>query len=382
MIYLDNNATTPLAESALSRMMEAAREATGNPGSRHAAGRRARQWLEDAREQIASILDAQPTEVLFTSGGTESSNLAIHGLTAGRIGELWFAEGEHPSLAEPARRLLQLGWSRHSIPLTSSGLYDLPAAQDSGEFSTHGLICAQLAHNETGVIRDVTAIRHLCDARRWAWHLDAVQAVGKIPVSFKQLGCTTLSAAAHKFHGPVGIGLLLVRHGVKLTPASLGGHQERETRPGTEAVMLAVGMAEALRTWHSEQQESTSHLTALRDHLQAGLQQTCAPVVVNGLGAPRLPNTLHIAFPGCAADGLLVSLDLVGVCCSLGSACASGSTEPAPVLLAMGLPLEIAQSSLRLSLGRQNTFEEIEHAVRLIATVVQRLRRAENPTSA
>lgn len=373
LIYLDNNATTPLDPDVARVMFETARAEPGNPGSRHAAGRRARQLLEDARETVARILDAQPDEVLFTSGGTESSNLAIRGLTEGRRGAVLLPAGEHPSVDEPVRRLIREGWKRSTLPISRSGrldLSDLPSL-DRAEVK---LACALLAHNETGVIQDLAPLVNWCRDQRVPLHVDAVQAAGKIDLSFRSLGATTMSVAAHKFHGPVGIGALLVKSGSRLQPQSLGGHQERSLRAGTEAVLLATGMAHALRIWHERRIEITSHLAALRDRLQDGLLRTCPPVVVNGDPEHRLPNTLHVSFPGCDADPLLVGLDLAGVCCSLGSACASGSAEPAPILLAMGLEPELYKSALRLSVGRQNTFEEIDEAVERIAAVVRGLR--------
>ncbi|SFI58544.1 cysteine desulfurase family protein [Planctomicrobium piriforme] len=373
MIYLDNNATTPLDPAVLDAMGRVAREAAGNPGSRHLAGRRARQALEDARESIAEILEAEPREVIFTSGGTESSNLAITGLTAGQTGVVLLPPGEHPATEEPVRRLIAAGWQRCELPLDELGRIDAKfAAQislDDVRFAT-----AILAHNETGVIQNLEPLAQRCLSQGIPFHVDAIQAVGKIPVSFKRLPATTMSIAAHKFHGPRGIGALLLRAGTKLRPAFVGGFQEAGLRPGTEPVMLAVGMSVALRQWHIAQTERTQRVSALRDRLEQGLLHRCPPVFVNGDVAHRLPNTSNLSFPGCDGDALLIALDLAGVCCSLGSACASGSIEPSPVLVAMGLPEDRYRSALRLSVSMVNTEEEIDQAIDLIANAVTRLR--------
>jgi cysteine desulfurase len=233
-----------------------------------------------------------------------------------------------------------------------------------------------LAHNETGVVQDVRRLAALCQEHGVPLHLDAVQAVGKIPVNFRELGATSLSLAAHKFHGPRGIGALLVRRDAKLVPLLHGGHQEQGRRPGTEPVPLIAGMFQALELWQRQQTERTKRITKLRDRLQALLAQTAAPTIVHAESAQRLPNTLNIAFPGVDGEALLVALDVEGVCCSLGTTCASGSTEPAPILLAMGCAPEIAKASLRFSLSTLTTPDEIDDAARRIAAVVARLRNS------
>ena len=236
------------------------------------------------------------------------------------------------------------------------------------------LVTLLLAHNETGVIQPVSELAALCARHQVPLHLDAVQAVGKIDVDFQALGATTLSLGAHKFHGPRGIGALLIREGTRLGPLLHGGHQEREHRPGTEPVALAVGLAQALTLWHADRQRIRQYLTSLRDRLQSQFVENCSPVVVHGAAAERLPNTLNLAFPGCDGEALLVALDLAGVCCSMGSACASGSSEPAPILLAMGCSRELALASLRFSVGRENSLAEIDEAAQRIVTVVQKMR--------
>ncbi|WP_437184943.1 cysteine desulfurase family protein [Planctomicrobium sp. SH668] len=373
MIYLDNNATTMLDPEVLDEMNRVALRAGGNPGSRHLAGRRARQVLEDARESIASILCAQPKEVVFTSGGTESNNLAIFGLSYGRTSTILLPAGEHPAIEEPAKILVKRGWSRAQVAIHADGRIDQEALRRQS-FEEVGLATALLAHNETGVIQDLKLLAQKCQESQIPFHIDAVQAVGKIEVDFSALQATTLSAAAHKFHGPRGVGILLVRTGTNLSPMMVGGFQEQSHRPGTEPVMLAAGMSFALSKWARERAERQLKLARLRDRLQEGLTANCSPIVINGNQEFRLPNTLHIAFPGCDADALLVALDLANVCCSLGSACASGSTEPSPILMAMGCPAEVTQSSVRFSVSTQNTESEIDSAIEKIVKAVQRQR--------
>lgn len=373
-IYLDNNATTPIHPEVVEVVARCMREGFANPGSRHVAGRRARVILEDARETVARILGADPGEVIFTSGGTESSNQAIFGLTSGRPGVIVLTAGEHPATLESCKVLLQRGFRNHILPVDSRGLLK-PEAYAEVPWSEVRLVTVILAHNETGVIQDLSELAALCHEQRVPLHVDAVQAVGKIPVNFGRIGSTALSLGAHKFQGPRGVGALLVRQGIKLTPWMFGGHQEQDRRPGTEAVPLIAGMARALEIWEAEQVERTARMTRLRDKLETELQRLCAPVVVNGAGAPRLPNTLNISFPGCDGEAVLVALDLKQICCSLGSTCASGAAEPAPSLVAMGCSPEIYRSAVRFSVGPETTDQEIEDALGRIAEVVSQARR-------
>lgn len=374
-IYLDNNATTCPLPEVVAAMDRVWRDAFANPGSRHAAGRAARRMLETSRESIARILDSEPEEVVFTSGGTESINLAIRGL-ARSPGTIATGPGEHPATAETITALVQRGWSHHELPVDAAGrLVDDAAEQCLARVDTSvRLVSLLLAHNETGVLQNSGPLIERFNNAGVPTHLDAVQAVGKIPVSFKQLGATALSFGAHKFHGPRGIGGMLVRRGVKLTPLHHGGHQESERRPGTEPVALIAGMAAALEAWHRDQYERMQRMVTARDQLESRISERCPPVVINGRSAGRLPNTSSIAFPGLDGEALLVALDLEGIACSLGSTCASGSAEPAPILLAMRVSPEIALSTVRLSVSFETALDDIEEAVERIANVVERLR--------
>jgi cysteine desulfurase len=385
MIFLDNNATTRPLPEVVDVMARHWRDSFANPGSRHAAGRRARQVLETSRESIASILGAEPDEVIFTSGGTESNNMAVLGFAAGTPGTIALTAGEHPAVLETCRFLESHGWRLDFLPIDRDGLLTpLPplvrrGRGGSGHSTTVGsadlrLVTVILAHNETGVIQDLGPLAVACHDSGVPLHVDAVQAVGKVPVDFHALGASSLALGAHKFSGPRGIGALLLRRGLKLAPSAFGGHQEAGRRPGTEVVPLIAGMARALELFAGERDERIARTRSLRDLLEQRLAALCPPVVLNGSRERRLPNTLNLAFPGADGEALLVALDLEGVACSLGSTCASGSAEPSPILLAMQTPPEVWRSSVRFSVGIDTTSEEIENAANIISRVVARLR--------
>ncbi len=375
-IYLDNNATTRPWPDVIKTVAYHLEHTDANPGSRHAEGRQARKVLESARETIASILGADPSEVIFTSGGTEASNLALFGAAnAMSPGTIALTAGEHPATMETCRALVGRGWRLDFLPVDRDGRLLPLACGDASPHSKECKICTViLAHNETGVIQDVQPLAELCRKNNVFFHIDAVQAVGKIDVHFGELGATSLAFGAHKFHGPRGIGGLLLRKGATLAPLEFGGHQESGRRPGTELVALAAGMAKALELWHHERDERTARLKELRDRLEAGLLDRCPWAVVNGSHDHRLPNTLNIAFPGCDGEAILVSLDLEGIACSLGSTCASGSAEPAPALVAMGVPPEVYKASVRFTVGLWNTLAEMDDAIDRISRVINRLR--------
>lgn len=369
MIDLDHNATTRPLPEVVEVIARCSREAWANPGSRHPLGRAARRVLEESRESIAAILGAAPDELLFTSGGTESNHTAIRGLVRGRGGLVARTAGEHPSAFAACDSLADRDVAPWTMPVDEHGFLSLDELA-AAPWDRIRLATCLWAHNETGVVQDLAPLAALCTEHRVPLHVDAVQAVGKLPVAFTRLGVTSLSFAAHKFHGPRGIGGLLLRRGVKLTPLLEGGHQESGQRAGTEPVPLIAGMARALELWEREADARATHMRALRDRLEQGLARCCPPVLVHGQLAPRLPNTLSIAFPGIDGEALLVALDLAGVCASLGSTCASGSAEPSPALLAMGVPRDLALASIRFTVGIDNTFDEIDRAIELIAECV------------
>lgn len=367
-LYLDNNATTPLLPAAGAAMLACP---AGNPASAHAAGRRARRALEDAREHLASLLHAHPDEVVFTSGATEANNLALLGL-AGPDGHLIASPIEHPSVSEPLAALAETGHTLQMLPVNRAGL--VPAELPPLRPETR-LLAIMLANHETGALQPVQALAH---STAVPFHTDATQAVGKIEVNFHALGVTTLACSAHKFHGPAGIGALLVRRGTRLRPLTRGGHQQQGRRPGTEPVALVVGMAAALDAACREREARWEHVCALRRALLGHLARRAAPLAVNG-SPEGLPHTLNVSFPGVRADALLMALDLAGVQCSAGSACSSGSLLPSPVLRAMGVADELLHSAIRLSLSPLLTLADVEEAGCLIANVVNRLRHALPP---
>jgi cysteine desulfurase len=371
-IYLDNNATTPLLPAVAEAMRPYLTEFYGNPASAHWAGRRARQALEDAREQIASLLAAHPDEVIFTSGATEANNLALFSLVGTPPGHLITSPIEHPSVAEPIEHLARLGYEVEQLRVDSIGIVRAEALPALLRAETR-LVSVMLANNETGAIQPIKRLAEALN-RRVAMHCDAAQAAGKLPIDFHALGVTTLSLSAHKFHGPKGIGVLLVRRPTRLQPQLYGGHQQQGRRPGTEAVALVVGMATALNLALKEATQRQAHVLHLRHHFLGLLHELAAPVVLNGPAEGGLPHTLNLSFPGCRADVLLMNLDLAGVACSTGSACSSGSLLPSPVLRAMGVPDEVLHSAMRFSLSPVLTEAEAEEAARRIAGVVERVR--------
>ena len=376
-IYLDNNATTPVLPAVWEAMRPFLADVYGNPASAHQAGRRARQALEDAREQIAALLDAHPDEVLFTSGATEANNLALFGLAGDPPGHLVASPVEHPCVTEPLRQLGQRGFTLDWLPVDATGVVRAEAISVVAQADAR-LVSVMLANHETGAVQPVAELAALLAGQGTGaalFHCDAVQAVGKLPVSFRGLGVATLSLSAHKFHGPKGIGALLCRRGVRLRPLFQGGHQQQGRRPGTEPVALVVGMATALALALAEREDRERHVRELRRRFLEGLAALAEPVVLNG-PEDGLPHTLNLSFPGLRADALLMSLDLEGVACSTGSACSSGSLQPSAVLRAMGVPEERLHSALRFSLSHLLGVEEIEEAARRVGRVVRRLRAA------
>jgi cysteine desulfurase len=381
-IYLDNNATTPLPPAAAEAMARCQAELWGNPSSQHAWGRRAHRALEDAREDIARILGAKTTgrqadQLVFTSGGTEANNLAIFGLAAvrGAASEHAIVSSaiEHASINESLEQLKARGCRVVRLKPNADGVVQLDQLDRSLDEHTP-LLTVMLANHETGVLQPLGEIAARCASVGVPVHTDAAQAVGKLPVDFRALGVSTMSVAAHKFHGPVGIGALVVRGDVKLPPVLYGGFQQQGMRPGTESVALVLGMHAALAAWEAEAEARTAHLSSLRDRFETELAENCPlPIVINGRGAQRLPNTSSVAFVGLERQALLMALDLAGVACSAGSACASGSSEPSPVLSAMGASEAVLGSSLRFSFGATTTKEETDEAVARISATCARL---------
>jgi cysteine desulfurase len=374
-IYLDNNATTPTLPAVWEAMRPYLSDTFGNPASAHQVGRKARQALEDARERTAALLGADADEVIFTSGATEANNLAIFGLAGEPPGHLVASPIEHPCVLEPVRQLMERGFTLDWLHVDGTGVVRTEALPSLLGDNTR-LVCVMLANHETGAIQPVSDCKSKIENRRSqiALHCDAAQAVGKLPVRFHNLGVTTLSLSAHKFHGPKGVGALLVQRGARLRPLFWGGHQQGGRRPGTEPVALAVGLATALEIAERERESRLNHVLHLRRQLLGYLRTHAAPVVLNGPESGGVPHTLNLSFPDCRADALLMNLDLAGVACSTGSACSSGSLLPSPVLRAMDLPPELLHSGMRFSLSALLSNEEVDEAGRRIADVVGRIR--------
>ena len=381
-IYLDHNATTPLSPEAAAAMARCQSEAFGNPASQHAAGRRARQAVEDARERIGRLLGAdldrfEADRVIFTSGGTESNHLALLGLAGERPAEkprhAIISAIEHPSVVGPARWLARHGWQIDSLGALADGQIEADALPSLLRPETR-FVSVMLGNNETGVLQPLARLAEHCQAAGVLLHTDAAQVAGKRPVDFRALGVDLMTVAAHKFHGPVGVGALVVRHGIELAPLLFGGFQQGGLRPGTEAAALAAGIHAALEACSRDLAEFGQRVGQLRDEFERTLTGECPELIVHGAAADRLPHTSSIAFPGVEGQALMLALDLAGVCCSTGSACASGSSEPSPALLAMGVEKWLAESSLRFSFGRSTTAAEGSLAARRILDVYKQLR--------
>ena len=343
--------------------------------------------LEEAREGIGQILGANlagthADRVIFTSGGTEANNLALRGLVASHgaspkntgPGRLVISAIEHPSVTGTAEAMARGGWSVDRLGVDGRGVVCAESLASLLTDQTR-LVSVMLGNHETGALQPVAELAAICAASGVRIHTDAVQVVGKLPVDFRELGVDALSCAAHKLHGPCGVGVLIVKHGVPLEPVLYGGFQQAGLRAGTEPVELAVGMHTALRILQAEQPERTVRMQALRDRLEANLLAAWPEAVVHSAGADRLPHTTNIALPGLDRQALVMALDLAGVCCSTGSACASGSSEPSPVLLAMGCEEAAVGGSIRLSLSALTEREEVDEAASRILKVAHDLRR-------
>ncbi|MCG8585978.1 MAG: cysteine desulfurase [Pirellulales bacterium] len=376
-IYLDHNATAPIAPEVAEAMSECYRAGYANPASAHEPGRRARRRLETARDTIGQILGtdtsgANSDRVIFTSGGTEANNLALRGLGGTKPAHAVVSAIEHPSVADVAVQLEREGWRISRLGVTPDGVVQVDQLAGLLRADTR-FVAVMLGNNETGVIQPIRQVAEICNEHQVPLHTDAVQAVGKIAVDFRELGVTTMSVTAHKFHGPRGIGALIIHGDVSIEPMLRGGFQQAGIRPGTESVVLAIGMQRALELWQEESHERETRMRELRDSLEAGLRQGWPELVINGQLAPRLPHTSNVSFPGIDRQALLMALDVAGVACSTGSACASGSSEPSPVLLAMGADEAVVGGSLRLSLGASTTALEVDEAVRKILACCGRL---------
>ena len=372
-IYMDANATTPVLPPVLEAMLPHFGERFGNASAVHSFGRSAKSALEGAREQLANLLHASPSEITFTSGGTESDNLALFGLL--QPGDhLVVSAVEHDAILHAADALARAGVAVTRVPCDANSVVHPDAVAEAMTPQTR-LVSVMLANNETGAVQPVTAIAAIAH-RAGAWmHTDAVQGCGKLPIDVASLGCDVLSISGHKMHGPQGVGALWVRSGVPLKPTQHGGSHERRRRAGTENVAGIVGLgyaAELAARWMES--GGPAGLAALRDRLESGLQERVGGIHVNAVGVERLCGTASVRFTGINAEELVIALDLQGLAVSAGSACQSGATDSSHVLRAMGLSDADARASIRFSLSRLTTGQEVDHAIALVTTCVERMR--------
>lgn len=376
--YLDNNATAPLLPEVLTAMQPIFTGSFGNPSSLHEHGRRAREVLERAREEVAGLIGARPEEIIFTSGGSEGDSAAIVGIASPGDHVITTAI-EHHAVLDSCRRLERSGVELTVLPVDGAGQVD-PDEVGRALRSNTRLISVMTANNETGVIQPVEAIGKIASEANVRFHTDAVQAVGKVPVDVARIHCDLLTLSGHKLHGPMGVGAMYVRRGTVLRPLVHGGPQERGLRAGTENLPGIVGLGAAAvlaREWLAAGKAEA--MAAQRDRLERWVLERVEGVCVNGAGAPRVPNTSSLVFEGISGKALALALDLQGICVSTGSACSAGSNAPPYVLMAMGLKAEDAYAGIRVSLGKQTTAEEIDRALACLPEAVAPL-RAVSPT--
>jgi len=376
-IYLDHNATTPVDPAVADAMMRALQDLFGNASSVHYYGQQAKAAIDDARSAVAALIGAEPSEIVFTSGGTEADNFAIRGVAealevTGRR-HLITCGIEHEAVLNTFKALAKRGWRTTVLPLDSGGIVSPNALRDAMTDDT-ALVSVMHANNEIGTIQPIAELTAIAKARGALFHTDAVQSAGKIPVNARALGVDLLAISAHKFYGPKGIGALWAKRGVRLSPFLAGGKQERNRRAGTENVPGAIGMGVAAAQAASKMSGEATRLAALRDRLETGVLAAVPNTDVNGSRASRVPNTTNISFERIEAESLLIALDLEGVAVSTGSACSSGTLEPSHVLKAMGLSSHRAQNSIRFSLGASNTEQQIDHVISILPKIVTKLR--------
>ena len=376
VIYFDNNATTRLVPEAIEAMQPYLAELYGNPSSIHRFGSQVAQKVQEAREQTAALLGASdPVEIVFTSCGTEGDNAAIRGMLEARPGKrhIVTTQVEHPAVLGLCQHLEKKGYRVTWLGVDGDGMLDLDELKDFLTDDT-ALVSVMYANNETGVIFPISAIGEMVKARGIPFHVDAVQAAGKLPLNVEESPVDLLTISGHKFHGPKGVGAIYVRRGITFRPFIVGGHQERNRRGGTENVAGVVGMGKAAEVALKHLGEQGGRVRKLRDQLEKALLDSCPGCRVNGHWKERLPNTLNVSFEFLEGEAILVLLDEYGICASTGSACTAGSVEPSHVLRAMGVPPDWIQGAVRLSLSRYNTEEEVRFVSDKMPLIVQRLR--------
>ncbi|HMO80039.1 MAG TPA: cysteine desulfurase family protein [Pyrinomonadaceae bacterium] len=391
-VYLDNSATTPVDPRVLDAMMPFLTDKFGNASSIHFYGQETRAAVDKARHQVAGLLNARPAEIVFTSGGTESNNLAIKGLIESIIAlrsdvsvppHIITTQIEHPAVKMACEDLENEGVSVTFLPVAENGVIRIADVENAITDSTV-LISIMTANNEIGTLQPVSEIgRFVRDQRRAGrkiyFHTDAVQAVGKVPIDVEEIGCDLLSLSAHKFHAPKGVGALYVRRGTRLHAQNIGGRQERGLRGGTEPVPLIAGMGAAAEIAGTELAGENERLAALRNRFEDNILERIDGSRLNGDRSLRLPNISNISFEGIEGEALLINLDMQGIAVSTGSACSSGSLEPSPVIRALGADDQRARSAIRFSLGRMNTEEDIDAALNTLPRSIEDLRAISRP---
>jgi len=375
-IYFDNNATTKVAEEVLEEMKPFFCELYGNPSSMHTFGGQTGQKIRQAREQAAGLLGCDPSEIIFTSCGTESDNTAIKGVLEALPSrrKVITTRVEHPAVLSVCRSLENHGFKVVELPVNREGQIDLAQLEKEIDDDT-ALVTIMYANNETGVMFPIEKISEMTAEKGIVFHTDAVQVVGKIPLNLAKSNIDLLSISAHKLHGPKGVGVLYVRRGTRLRPFMLGGHQEGGRRAGTENVPGIIGLGKACELAAKNIREENEKVKKLRDRLENAILKSCPDCRVNGDSKNRLPNTTNISFEFIEGEAILLLLDKFGICASSGSACTSGSLEPSHVLRAMGVPFTSAHGSIRFSLSRYNTEEEVDYTIEKLPGIINRLRQ-------
>ncbi len=374
IVYLDNNATTRVAPEVFIEMKPFLSDFYGNPSSIHTFGGGCRKFINKAREQVAELLAAEPEEIIFTGSGSESDNTAIMGaleLAGPEKRHVIITQVEHEAVLEVGHYLKRKGYRVTELPVDRKGALNLDLLADLITEDT-AVVSVMWANNETGVVYPIEQIAEIVKSKGVYFHTDAVQAVGKIPVDLSRVPVDFLALSGHKFHAPKGVGVLFVRNGIKMPPYIRGGHQENGIRAGTENVAGIVGLGKAAELARERMSADADHEKTLRDKLEKGILATCKDSRVNG--ANRLPNTLNVSFEFVEGESILLMLDDLGICASSGSACTSGSLEPSHVLRAMGVPHSMAHGSIRFSLSRYTTEEEIDYVLEHMPKVIDRLR--------
>ncbi|MDQ3634217.1 MAG: cysteine desulfurase NifS [Acidobacteriota bacterium] len=381
-VYLDNSATTPIDKEVVEAMLPFLTEKYGNASSIHFFGQEARGAVDKARHQVADLINAKQNQIIFTSGGTESNNLAIRGfcqLNEKHGKHIITSNIEHPAVMNVCEELEEIGFEVTYLPVQSDGIVNVEDVENAIREDTV-LISIMTANNEIGTIQPVKEIGKLVKRQRengnkiW-FHTDAVQAVGKIPVDVEEIGCDMLSISAHKIYAPKGAGALFVKRGVRLKSQNLGGHQERERRGGTENVPTIVAFGKACELAKDNLQMNYEYLKNLRNSFEKGVEAKVSDIIINGNQEKRLPNISNITFRFVEGEGLLINLDMQGVAVSTGSACSSGSLEPSPIILALGQPEDLARGAVRFSFGRNNTLEDVEYVLEILPKAVENLRK-------